>query len=138
MSREISTPAYRKKNVTVPNYYPSFKLEWAHFGEEKPHEIDIFYDWHLADQMLSVQQIVNGYKLTRNKQYLDEKIKEDYEGNYVDYLFCILIYKYRGKSEYEDHNNRDNNFYKIVEANSDQIKHEIDNFINHKRKVVKQ
>jgi len=43
MNREIHTPEiYRKKNVVVPNFYPSFKLEWAHFGEGKTSTIDIY------------------------------------------------------------------------------------------------
>lgn len=131
MSKIIYAYPYHKNGIKVPNYYPSFELEWRFFGKEKNTKVDIFNYWYLAEQMLLIRKIIFGKRLTKNENFLKNKIQDNYKGNYVDYLFEVLVFKYRWKSEYEDFNNRENDFYiKIDRAITEE---KIKNFIYHSR-----
>ena len=134
MSRKIRTPPqYRKKEITVPNFYPSFELEWSFSGAEAARKIDVFSDWFLAEQMLAVRKIVNDKKLTRYEQFLNSRIKEEYQGDYTGYIFRLLRFKYWGRAEYNDHSGKGNDFYKKIDKMQDSIKSAIDGFIGYYR-----
>lgn len=131
MSKIIYAYPYRKNGMKVPNYYPSYELNWKFFGNEKYVMVDVFDNWCLAEQMLIVKKIITEKKLTKNEKFLEEKINEDHQGNYAEYLFRILRIKYWSKAEYEDFDNRENDFYKKI----DKVKAEekIEAFICHGR-----
>ena len=130
MGKIIYAYPYHKNGIKVPNYYPSYELEWKFFENKKYVMVDVFDNWFLAEQMLRVKKIIAGKILTKNEKFLEEKINKDHQGNYIDYLFLTLRIKYWGKAEYEDFDNRENDFYKKI----DKVKAEekIETFICHR------
>jgi hypothetical protein len=130
MSKQINTPSYIKKKILIPNNYPSFELEWQFFGNESTMTIDVFSDWFLATQMMAVRKIVNGKKLSESEQFINERIRENCQGDYVGYLYRKLLFKYQGRAEYESDNNQEEDFYRKIEKHKDAIGVKINNFIH--------
>jgi len=131
MSKIIYAYPYRKNGIKVPNYYPSFELEWRFFGKEKNTKVDIFNYWFLAEQMLKIRKIMASKRLTKNEKFLEKQIQDTYQGNYIDYLYTILMFKYRWKSEYQDLNNSENDFFNKIDRVV--VEEKIKNFIYHQK-----